>query len=141
MAWEWQVWRCFDNIRETFEVKGWEYRFDGRDDKGVVLLLAESGDQCMVFFGSGPDTGECWFELRDKTHHRMLFVQGTRNIPTPERAAKLLDGYGTFLVLGEVRAPHELLLYSLPVAPVGPVAEAGLMDGPELLDAPNTITN
>ena len=123
VMWEWQVWRCFDNIRETFEEKGWEYRFSRRDDNEVMPLLAESDEHCVAFFERDPGTGECWFELRDKVRNRVVFVQGAQNIPTPERAAELLADYGT--LLGEIRAPRELPLYSLPVEPVMPVAEAG----------------
>ena len=86
-------------------------------------LLAESGDYCVVFFERDTGTGECWFELRDKIRHRVLFVRGTRNIPTPERAAERLADHGA--PLGEVKTPHELPLYRLTVAPVVPMAEAG----------------
>jgi hypothetical protein len=55
--WDWQVWRCFDNIRETFEEKGWEYRFAAGDDNETLPLLAESGDHCIVFFERDPGTG------------------------------------------------------------------------------------
>ena len=120
MAWEWQVWRCFDEVRDTFEEKGWNYRLDGRDDNEVVPLLAEAGDYCVVFFERDPGTGECWFELRDRTSHRMVILQGTHNIPTPERAADLL---------GDCRTPPSEeeesrgALYRLPVAPVAHAVE------------------
>jgi hypothetical protein len=122
VAWEWQVWRCFDNIRDTFEEKGWEYRFDGRNDNEVVPLLAESGDYCITFFERDPGTGECWFELRDRVRRRVVFVQGARNIPTPDRAAKLLVDHGAW---SEISIPRERPTYSLPVVPVVPMAEAG----------------
>jgi hypothetical protein len=76
-----------------------------------------------LFFETNPLTGECWFELRDKARCRVVFVQGQRNVPTPERAAELLADYGA--PLGEIRAPRELPLYSLPVAPVVPMTKAG----------------
>jgi hypothetical protein len=44
MTGEWQVWRCFDNIRETFEETGWEYGFVERNDNDVMPLLAEFSD-------------------------------------------------------------------------------------------------
>ena len=120
MAWEWQVWRCFDDLRETFEEKGWEYRFAGRNDNEAVPLMAESGDHCVVFFKRDPGTGECWFELRDKARHKVVYVRGAQNIPTPEDAAGLLEDYGWPLNgAGDARY---LPLYSLPVAPM---AEAG----------------
>lgn len=126
MVWEWLTWRCFGDAREILEEKGWEYRAVGHDD-GVVPLLAESGDHCILFFERNPLTGECWFELRDKARCRVVFVQGERNVPTPQRAAELLADYGA--PLGEIRAPRELPLYSLPVAPVVPVTKAGQTDG------------
>ena len=86
-------------------------------------LLAESGDHCILFFETNHLTGECWFELRDKAWCRVVFVQGQRNVPTPERAANLLADYGA--PLDEIRAPRELPLYSLPVAPVVPMTKAG----------------
>jgi hypothetical protein len=122
VAWEWQVWRCFDDIRETFEEKGWGSSFAGRNDNGVMPLLAVSGDYCVTFFKRDPGTGECWFELRDKNRRRVVFVRGVQNIPTPKRATQLLADYGT--PLGEIRAPRELPLYSLPVAPLISVAES-----------------
>ena len=108
------------------EEKGWEYRAVGHDDR-VVPLLAESGEHCILFFERNPLTGECWFELRNKARGRVVFVQGERNVPPPERAAKLLADYGA--PLGEIRAPRELPLYILPVAPVVPVTKAGQTDG------------
>jgi hypothetical protein len=122
VAWEWQVWRCFDNIRETFEDKGWKYTLDGRDENEVVPLLAEAGEYCIVFFERDAGTGECWFELRDRVRRQVVFIQGARNIPTPERAAKLLTDHGAS---SEIIAPREHPMYSLPVAPVVPLAEVG----------------
>ncbi len=119
MTWEWQVWRCFDNIRETFEEKGWEYRFAGN---GMIPLLGESDEHCLLYFERDAGTGECWFELRDKARHKVVFVQGAENMPTTERAAELLASYGT--PLGELRSPHELPLYALPIAPVVPTEKA-----------------
>jgi len=115
MAWEWQAWRCFDNIREAFEEKGWEFRFVGRNDNEVIPLLAESGDYCVAFFERDSYTGECWFEVRDKVRCRVILVQGERNIPTLERAARLLADHGG---LSEMTAPLDRPIYSLPLAPV-----------------------
>jgi hypothetical protein len=115
VAWEWQVWRCFDDIRETFEEKGWGPSFAGRNDNGVMPLLAESGDHCIAFFKRDTGTSECWFELRDKVRRRMVFVHGTHNIPTPEQAARLLANHGGPLY--EIADPDRSM-YGLPVAPV-----------------------
>ena len=119
MVWEWQVWRSFDDAREIFEKKGWESGFVERNDNEVMPLLAESGDYRITFFKRDTYTGECWFELRDKVRRKVVFVQGVQNIPTPERAAKLLVNYGA---PAEITAPRDRPLYALPMAPV---AEAG----------------
>lgn len=123
VTWEWEVWRSFDNTKETFEEKGWEFRYGGRDGNEMMLLVAESDDHVISFFDRDSGTGECWFELRDKNRRRVVFVRGAQNIPTPKRAIQLLADYGTSL--GEIRSPRELPLYSLPVAPLMSVAEAG----------------
>ncbi len=115
MVWEWQVWRCFDNIRETFEQKGWEFRFDGRNDNEVVPLLAESGGYSITFFKRDPGTGECWFELHDRVRRRTVYVRNAQNMPAPELAAELHAVHGTPSY--EITAPHNRPLYSLPVVP------------------------
>ena len=79
----------------------------------------ESGDYSISFFKRSSYTGECWFELRDKARRRMVLVHGEQNIPTPERAVRLLADHGS---PSEVTAPYERPIYSLPLAPV---AEAG----------------
>lgn len=115
MAWEWQTWRSFDDIRETFEEKGWGSDFTGLGNSGAMPpLLAESGDYCVAFFRQDPGTGESWFQLRDKARSRMLFVLGTHNIPTPELAAELLADHGGPLY--DVSEPGRSI-YGLPVAP------------------------
>ncbi len=116
MAWEWQVWRSFDDIKETFEEKGWRSGSNGRNDNDAMPLLAESGDNCIAFFKRDTGTGECWFELRDKIQRRRVFVHGTENIPTPERAVKLLANHGGPLY--EIADPSHHPMYGLPVAPV-----------------------
>ncbi len=113
MTWEWQVWRCFDNIRDAFEERGWEYRFA---DDGVAPVMAESDSYCISFCKRNPTTGECWFELRDMTRSKMVFLQGTENIPTPAKAAQLLASYGGPLY--EVIDLDERSMYGLPVVPV-----------------------
>ncbi|MDP8953115.1 MAG: hypothetical protein M3N18_12945 [Actinomycetota bacterium] len=119
VAWEWQAWRTFDDIRETFERKGWNPGFVGRNDNGVMPLLAERDDQyCIAFFKRDSGTGECWFELRDKIRGRRVFVHGTHNIPTPQRAVELLENHGGPLY--EIAAPDDHSMYGLPVAPVMP---------------------
>ena len=124
MVWEWQVWRSFDDIREIFEEKGWESGFVGRDGNGAMPpLLAESGDYCIAFFKRDSATGQCWFELRDKTRSKMVFVQGTHNIPTPKWAEELLANHGGPLY--EITAPDNRSRYGLPIAPVLPSSEAG----------------
>ena len=117
MAWEWQAWRCFGDIRETFEEKGWGSGFLGREDNGVVPLLAESGDHCITFFKTDPCTNESWFELRDQVRRRRVFVHGAENIPSPKRAAELLASHGGPLY--EISAPDDHPMHGLPVAPVG----------------------
>ncbi len=121
VVWEWQAWRCFDHIEETFEEKGWKTGVLGRHDNEVVPLLAESTGHCIAFFERDPGTNECWFELRDKTRHKVVYVRGAHNIPAPEDAAGLLEDYGW--PLNETEATRNLPLYSLPVAPMA--AEAG----------------
>ena len=79
----------------------------------------ESGDYSISFFKRSSYTGECWFKLRDKARRRMVLVHGEQNIPTPERAVRLLADHDN---PSEVTAPHERPIYSLPLAPV---AEAG----------------
>lgn len=116
VAWEWQVWRCFDGIRETFEEKGWEFRFGGRDADDTITLLAESGEHYIAFFARDPGIGECWFELRNKARDRVVLIRGASNIPAPKRAAELLADHGA--LLGDTRALRGLPLYSLPMAPV-----------------------
>lgn len=117
MAWEWQVWRCFDHIREAFEEKSWQYGFVERNDNSMMPpLLAESDGLCIAFFRTAPGTGECWFELRDKARRKVVFVRGVQNIPTPECGEQLLANYGTSL--GKITAPRDLPLYSLPMAPM-----------------------
>lgn len=116
MMWEWQLWRCFDHVKETFQDKGWEYGQDGLFDNEVVPLLAESGDYRIVFFKWDPNTGECWFELRDEARRSIVYVRGVENIPTPEKAGALLDSYGT--PVQAVPNPKERPLYELPLAPV-----------------------
>ncbi|HEX2098073.1 MAG TPA: hypothetical protein VHF46_03345 [Rubrobacteraceae bacterium] len=119
MVWEWQVWRCFDNIRETFEEKGCKPEVIGHEDSGARPVIAEFGDYSISFFKRSPYTGECWFELRDKARCRMVLVHREQNIPTPERAVRLLTDRGS---PSEVTAPHERPIDSLPLALV---AEAG----------------
>jgi hypothetical protein len=121
VAWKWQVWRCFDGIRDTLEEKGWKYVFVEHDDAEAMPLLAESGGYCISFFERDPGTGECWFELRDRVRRRVVFVRDARNIPSPERATALLAHHG--VPTYEVITPHGRPLYSLPAVPV--LAEAG----------------
>jgi hypothetical protein len=115
-AWDWQAWRCFDHIKETFEEKGWEAGFFGRDDNEVVPLLAESNGHRIAFFERDSSTNECWFELRDKARHRVVYVRGEQNIPAPAEARELLENYGW--PLDEAGSDRSLPLYSLPLAPV-----------------------
>jgi hypothetical protein len=118
VVWEWQAWRCFDHIEETFEEKGWKTGVFGRErhDNEVMPLLAESNGHCLAFFERDPATNECWFELRDKARHRVVYVRGANNIPVPKDAAGLLEDYGW--PLDEAGATRSLPLYSLPVAPM-----------------------
>src|SRR5919112_4009842 len=90
VVWEWQAWRCFDHIEETFEEKGWKTGAfgRGRHDNEVMPLLAESNGHCIAFFERDPGTNECWFELRDKAGHRVLYMRGANNIPAPAEATE-----------------------------------------------------
>ncbi len=94
MVWEWQVWRCFEDVREAFEEKGWEFRCPERNDNEVMPLLAESDETYIAFFRRDAGTGECYFEVREKASRRVTFVRGVQNIPTPARAARLLADHG-----------------------------------------------
>jgi len=63
-------------VKETFQDKGWEYGQDGHFDNEVVPLLTEFGDYRVVFFKWDPNTGECWFELRDEARRSMGYTCG-----------------------------------------------------------------
>ena len=115
------MWRCFVDIREPLEEKGWTYVFAEHNDAETMPLLAESGGYCISFFARDPGIGECWFELRDRVRRRVVFVRDAQNIPTPERATVLLAHHG--VPSHEVIAPHKRPLYSLPAVPV--LVEAG----------------
>ena len=106
MAWEWQVWRCFDEIRETFALMGWEPCLPERLDNEVAPLAAESGDAFVAFLWRHPVTGECLFELRDRLRPSAgVIVRGTHNVPTPRAAAWLLAERGG--ALGEGASPYD----------------------------------
>ena len=122
VPWEWQVWRCISDSREVFEEKGWKSGSSGWDGNEAMLILAECGGYCIAFFKKDTGTGECWFELRDTVRSRMVFVHGTHNIPTPDRAAEMLTNHGGPLY--QIANPGDCSMYGLPVAPVVPVAEA-----------------
>ncbi len=113
MAWEWQVWRCFDEIRETFASKGWEPGFPERADNEVVPLAAASEDSFVALLRMDFRTGECWFELRDKLRPLAVILRGTQNVPTPQGAARLLAERAA--ALKEASSPHDRPLYE-PVA-------------------------
>lgn len=115
--WDWQAWRCFDEVRETFEEKGWEPWLPERIDNEVVPLLAESGEHRIAFFARDPRSGECVFELRDKRRPVAVFVRGIGNVPTPEVASSLLDERGA--ALSRSASPDDRALYELPAATAG----------------------
>ena len=115
MVWDWQAWRCFDEVRETFEEKGWEPWLPERRDNEVVPLLAESEEHRIAFFARVPESGECIFELRDKRRPIAVFVRGTDNIPTPEGASDLLGDRGD--VMSRSSSPDDRVLYELPAVP------------------------
>ena len=116
------MWECrrggLRSFEETFEEKAGN-RFPRRHDN-EVCRSAESNRHRIAFFERDPGTNECWFELRDKARHRVVYVRGAQNIPTPEDAVGLLEDYGW--PLDEAGANRSLPLYSLPVAPM---VEAG----------------
>jgi hypothetical protein len=111
-----QKWRAFEDIKETIEGKGWEFRPVGRDNEEATPIMAESGDYCVSFFRRDPGTGECWFELCDRLRRKVVFVRDTKHIPTPEQTAILLEHHSVQLY--ELAAPRNRPLYSLPVLPV-----------------------
>lgn len=117
MMWDWQAWRCFDEVRETFEERGWDPWLPERLDNEVVPLLAESGDHRIAFFARDPGSGECMFELRDKRRPVAVFIRGTESIPTPEDASALLDDRGA--TLSRSSSPDDRVLYDLPATAVG----------------------
>lgn len=88
MIWQWQVWRCFDDVRETFATKGW--RLPERACNEVAPLAAESGGLFVVFLGLDDAAGECWFELRNGTEPPAVLLRGLDNVPAPEVAAELI---------------------------------------------------
>lgn len=107
MLWQWQVWRCFDDARETFMAKGW--RLLKRADNEAMPLAAESGRLFVVFLGLDSGTGECLFELRDESGPPAVLLRGVENVPTPEAAADLLSERGARL--RRTSAPHDRPLY------------------------------
>lgn len=115
--WDWQAWRCFDEVRETFEDKGWDPWLPERLDNEVVPLLAESNEHRIAFFARDSESGECMFELRDRRRPVAVFVRGTDNIPTPERASSLLDERGA--AMSRSSSPDDRVLYELPKTAVG----------------------
>lgn len=117
--WDWQAWRCFDEVLETFEEKGWEPWRPERLDNEVVPLLAESGEYRIAFFARDPGSGQCVFELRDKRRPVAVFVRGTENIPTPEGASGLLDDRGA--TMRHSSSPDDRTLYELPTTVGGGV--------------------
>ena len=115
--WDWQAWRCFDEVREAFEEKGWEPWLPERLDNEVVPLSAESGEHRIAFFARDSRSGECMFELRDRRRPVAVFVRGTDNIPTPEGATNLLDD--RVAAMSRSSSPDDRALYELPAtAPV-----------------------
>jgi hypothetical protein len=124
MVWEWQVWRSFDDVRETFEEKGWHSGFaEERNDNGTMPpLLAAPGDYCIALFKRDRGTSECWFEVRDMVRSRRVLVHGTHHIPTPERAAELIAGHGGPLYEVADRASYSI--YGLPIAPLDGISKA-----------------
>ena len=113
MVWEWQAWRRLDEIRETFDRKGWEPAFTNRADNEVVPLAAELESAFVAFIGVEPGTGECLFELRDRRRPSTVILRGIHNVPTPREAARVLAERVTALT--EASAPCERPLYE-PVA-------------------------
>ena len=110
--WDWLAWRCFDEVRETFEEKGWNLWAPERFDNEVVPVLAESGEYRIAFFGRDPRSGECTFELGDKRRPVAVLIRGTENVPTPEEASNLLDDRGA--AMSRSSSPEDRALYELP---------------------------
>ena len=98
MVWEWQAWRRLDEIRETFDRKGWEPAFPDRADNAVAPFAAQSENEFVTFLGVEPGTGECLFELRDRRRPLTVTLRGAHNVPTPREAARLLTERVTALM-------------------------------------------
>ncbi len=114
MIWQWQAWRCFDDLRETFVTKGWRLPRSA-DDEAVPPLAAEAGGLYVTFLGLDTETGECWFELRAGGGPPAVILRGADNVPAPEAAADLLAERAA--ALGRASGPHDGPLYEPDAAP------------------------
>lgn len=109
--WDWQVWRCFDDARESLVENGWSLL--DRGENQAVPLAAESDGLFVVFLGLDDTTNECLFELRAAGAPPAMILRGLDRLPTPEEAAGLLAGRTA--ALRRTTAPHDRSLYE-PVA-------------------------
>jgi hypothetical protein len=76
-----------DKTDRVLAEAGWET--DGTFSEH--LTIGESGDLCVLVHRSTWETGEPAYELYDVGRHVSLWVH---EIPTPERAAMLLEDHG-----------------------------------------------
>ena len=76
-----------DKIDRELAQAGWETdgSFSG------YLAIGESGDLCVLVHRSAREADEPAYELYDADKHLSYRV---REVPTPERAAVLLEGHG-----------------------------------------------
>ena len=76
-----------DRIDRKLEEAGWST--DGTFSEH--LTIGESGDLCMLVHHSTWETDEPAYELYDVDKHLSCWVH---EVPTPDRAARLLEGHG-----------------------------------------------
>jgi hypothetical protein len=76
-----------DKIDRELADAGWELNGTFSD----YLAIGESGDLCVLVHRSTWESNEPTYELYDAGRHISYWVH---EIPTPERAAKLLEEHG-----------------------------------------------
>jgi hypothetical protein len=92
VIWEWELWRCFGDLRWAFEEKGWQTLCcsEGHSWGELPQIFAVFGQRYAIAFRQmDPISGECLFELRELRDDGW-WVRQVRQLPKPERAAELL---------------------------------------------------